>query len=101
MLYRVPEFSVRGEQLAFMQHATSVRRVLEIGKWLALGHAAPAPASLAPRGVATPAPERDRRLRAGDRRRHDLSDLLRNGRDAAAMCYACTPPAPMAGSSTA
>ena len=57
MLSRVPEFSVRGDQLAFMQHAHVVRRVLEIGKWLALGHAAPAPASLhPPLGAATPAP---------------------------------------------
>ena len=76
----------RGDQLAFLQHCHVVRRVLEIGKWLALGHAAPAPVSLhPPRGAPTPGPGRDRRLCAGDRRRHRVPDLLRNtpaaGRD--------------------
>ena len=57
MLARVPEFTVRGDQLAFLQHCHVVRRVLEIGKWLALGHTAPVPASLhPPLGAATPAP---------------------------------------------
>jgi pimeloyl-ACP methyl ester carboxylesterase len=56
MLYRVPEFQVKGETLAFMQHAHLARRVLEIGKWLALGNAAPAPVSLAPRGGPRPVP---------------------------------------------
>jgi pimeloyl-ACP methyl ester carboxylesterase len=57
MLARVPEFSVRGEQLAFLQHCHIVRRVLEIGKWLCPGHTAPAPVSLhPPLGHATPAP---------------------------------------------
>jgi pimeloyl-ACP methyl ester carboxylesterase len=57
MLARVPEFSVRGDQLAFLQHCHVVRRVLEVGKWLALGHAKPAPASLhPPLGSPTPAP---------------------------------------------
>ncbi|HEX3992495.1 MAG TPA: alpha/beta hydrolase, partial [Acetobacteraceae bacterium] len=50
MLYRVPEFQIKGDTMAFMQHAHLARRVLEIGKWLALGHPAPAPVSLAPRG---------------------------------------------------
>jgi pimeloyl-ACP methyl ester carboxylesterase len=45
MAAQVPEFSVRGDQLAFLQHCHVVRRVLEIGKWLALGNAAPTPAS--------------------------------------------------------
>jgi pimeloyl-ACP methyl ester carboxylesterase len=58
MLARVPEFTVRGEQLAFLQHCHVVRRVLEIGKWLALGHAAPAPASLHP-PLAAPSPRAD------------------------------------------
>jgi pimeloyl-ACP methyl ester carboxylesterase len=49
MHYRVPEFSIQGDQLAFMQHAHIARRILEIGKWLALGHALPAPVTLAPR----------------------------------------------------
>jgi len=57
MLARVPEFTVRGDQLAFLQHAHVVRRVMEIGKWLALGHTAPVPGSLhPPLGSATPAP---------------------------------------------
>jgi len=57
MLYRVAEFGIDGEQLAFMQHAHVVRRVLEVGKWLALGNAAPAPVSLHPRGGVRPTPE--------------------------------------------
>ncbi len=57
MLARVPEFSVRGDQLAFLQHCHVVRRVLEVGKWLALGNTAPVPASLhPPLGTPTPAP---------------------------------------------
>jgi pimeloyl-ACP methyl ester carboxylesterase len=48
MLARVPEFSVRGDEMALRQYCHVVRRVLEIGKWLALGHDAPAPASLHP-----------------------------------------------------
>jgi hypothetical protein len=57
MLARVPEFAVHGEQLAFLQHAHVVRRVLEVGKWLALGHAAPVPVSLHPPLTSpTPAP---------------------------------------------
>jgi pimeloyl-ACP methyl ester carboxylesterase len=57
MLARVPEFSVRGDQLAFMQFCHVVRRVLEIGKWLALGHTARVPASLhPPLGTPTPPP---------------------------------------------
>jgi hypothetical protein len=54
---RVPDFSIRGDNLALLQHAHVVRRVLEIGKWLALGRAAPVPDSLhPPLGAATPAP---------------------------------------------
>ena len=49
MLYRVPEFQIEGDTVAFMQHAHLARRVLDIGKWLALGYAAPAP----PTGVRT------------------------------------------------
>ena len=50
MMYRVPEFQIEGETVAFMQHAHLARRVLDIGKWLALGNTRPAPVSLAPRG---------------------------------------------------
>jgi pimeloyl-ACP methyl ester carboxylesterase len=50
MMYRLPEFSIGGEQLAFMQFAHVARRVLEIGKWLALGEVPPVPVSLQPRG---------------------------------------------------
>jgi pimeloyl-ACP methyl ester carboxylesterase len=55
MLARVPEFTVRGDQLAFLQHCHVARRVLEVGRWLALGNAAPAPASLHPRLNVPPA----------------------------------------------
>lgn len=58
MLARVPEFSVRGDQLAFMQHCHVVRRVLEVGKWLALGHVPPTPISPhPPLGALTPTPK--------------------------------------------
>ena len=56
MLYRVPAFTLVGDQLTFMQHAHVVRRVLEIGKWLASGRPSPVPVSLAPRGGARPLP---------------------------------------------
>lgn len=49
MLYRVPEFAIDGDRLCFMQHAHVARRVLEIGKWLALGNATPVPVLLQPR----------------------------------------------------
>jgi pimeloyl-ACP methyl ester carboxylesterase len=57
MHYRVPEFSIDGDQLVFMQHAHVVRRVLEIGKWLVLGNEAPVPLSLSPRGGKRAVPE--------------------------------------------
>jgi pimeloyl-ACP methyl ester carboxylesterase len=81
MLARVPEFAVRGDQLAFLQHCHVVRRVLEVGKWLALGHAAPAPASLhPPLGAPTPTPEvAGRYVRVGD---HDIyCESAGTGRD--------------------
>ena len=43
MLARVPEFTVRGDQFTFLQFSHVVRRVLEIGKWLSLGHNTPVP----------------------------------------------------------
>jgi hypothetical protein len=49
MMYRLPEFSIQGDQLAFMQHAHVARRVLEVGKWLALARELPVPVSLHPR----------------------------------------------------
>ena len=49
LMYRVPEFAINCDMVAFMQHAHLARRVLEIGKWLALGEAGPTPATLAPR----------------------------------------------------
>ena len=56
MLARVPEFTVRGDQLTFLQFSHVVRRVLEVGKWLALGHNTPVPPSLhPPLGHPTPA----------------------------------------------
>lgn len=56
MLARLPGVRVEGDELGFRQHAHLLRRVLEIGKWLALGHAAPAPVSLRPSVGAAPAP---------------------------------------------
>lgn len=56
MAYRVPEFGIDGDTLTCMQHVHVVRRVLEIGKWLALGEALPVPASLQPRTGAAPVP---------------------------------------------
>ena len=56
MMYRLPEFSIQGDQLAFMQHAHVARRVLEVGKWLALGRALPVPVSLHPREGARAVP---------------------------------------------
>lgn len=55
MLARVPEATLEGDALAFAQSCHVVRRVLEVGKWLVLGHALPVPDSLRP-GVATPVP---------------------------------------------
>ncbi len=49
MMYRLPEFAIQGDQLAFMQHAHIARRILEIGKWLVLGRPLPVPVSLHPR----------------------------------------------------
>ena len=43
MMYRVPEFGIDGDMLTYMQHVHVVRRILEIGKWLALGQASPVP----------------------------------------------------------
>ena len=56
MVYRSSEFSIQGDELAFMQHAHIARRVLEIGKWLALGGALPVPVSLHPREGARAVP---------------------------------------------
>src|SRR5258708_4946073 len=55
-MYRLPEFSIQGDQLAFMQHAHVARRVLEVGKWLALGRTLPVPVSLHPREGARAVP---------------------------------------------
>ena len=53
---RVPEFAIQGEELRFIQHCHIVRRLLDIGRWLMRGNAAPAPASLRPRlGADAPA----------------------------------------------
>jgi pimeloyl-ACP methyl ester carboxylesterase len=57
MHYRVPAFSIQGDEIGFMQHAHVVRRVLEIGKWLGLGNSLPAPVTLAPRQGARAVPK--------------------------------------------
>ena len=78
MLARVPEFAVRGDQLAFLQHCHVVRRVLEIGKWLALGHDRAGTRLAASTACGRDAGTgRDRWLRNRDRRRHGLSHLSR------------------------
>lgn len=56
MQRQVREFAVEGDQLAFAQYCHIARRVLEIGKWLALGNAAPAPVTLRPKLGDWPAP---------------------------------------------
>jgi len=56
MMYRLPEFAIQGDELAFMQHAHVARRVLEVGKWLALGRTPPVPVSLHPREGARAVP---------------------------------------------
>jgi pimeloyl-ACP methyl ester carboxylesterase len=85
MLARVPEFSVRGDQLAFYQHCHIVRRVLDIGKWLALGCAAPVPASLhPPLGAPTPVPAVTGRyvpVTAGGATYHVYYEQAGSGRD--------------------
>jgi pimeloyl-ACP methyl ester carboxylesterase len=57
MRMRVPGFELRGEELAFVQHCHLARRVLEIGRWRAAGHATPAPDSLRPVLVEPPPAE--------------------------------------------
>lgn len=54
MLARVQEVRLTGDRLAFAQHCHLLRRVLEIGKWLALGNALPVPNSLRPSIAAAP-----------------------------------------------
>ena len=57
MRMRVPDFTAEGDQLAWAQHVHLVRRVLDLGRWLARGEGGPAPASLRPRlGLPTPCP---------------------------------------------
>jgi pimeloyl-ACP methyl ester carboxylesterase len=57
MHYRIPDFAIQGDTLAFMQHAHLARRVLEIGKWLALGNQPPTPLTLSPREGPRPMPQ--------------------------------------------
>jgi len=78
MHYRVPEFAIQGDQLVFMQHAHVARRILEVGKWLALGHKPPVPLSLAPRAGRGRFPRSQRWLCPGHRRCCHLPDLLRD-----------------------
>lgn len=54
MLARLPEVSLAGDRLTFARHCHLVRRVLEIGKHLALGRALPVPAALRPSLPAPP-----------------------------------------------
>lgn len=43
MRMRVPGFRIAGDELAFAQHCRLARRLLEIGRWVAAGHAGPVP----------------------------------------------------------
>ena len=56
MHYRVPGFAIESDTQTFMQYVHVVRRVLEVGKWLALGRALPVPVTLAPPGGPRPIP---------------------------------------------
>ena len=56
MLARVNGCPVSGDQMAFRQYAHVVRRVLEIGRWVATGHEGPAPMSQRPSTGVAPAP---------------------------------------------
>jgi pimeloyl-ACP methyl ester carboxylesterase len=55
MRMRVPGVALLGDELRFAQFCHLLRRVLEIGKWLALGRALPVPPSLRP-SLPRPAP---------------------------------------------
>ena len=85
--------------VAFMQHAHLARRVLDIGKWLALGNTGPAPVTWRPRG----GPRAARRCTGG------YVPVTVGGTTYQiyyetpvqdATCCACTPPARTGGSST-
>lgn len=56
MLARVNGCSVSGDQMSFRQYVHVVRRVLEIGRWVATGHEGPAPISQRPSTGVAPAP---------------------------------------------
>jgi hypothetical protein len=79
-----------------MQHAHIARRVLEVGKWLALGRSLPVPVSLHPRGGARGVPAVTGRyvpVTVGGVTYQIYSESAGSGR----TCYACTPPEPTVG----
>ena len=81
---QVPEFRIEGDELAFAQHCHIARRVLEIGKWLALGNAAPAPATLRPPLGDWPAPQLTGgyvSVRAGGQTHRIFHESAGSGRD--------------------
>jgi len=88
MMYRLPEFSIQGDELVFMQHAHISRRVLEVGKWLALGRSLPVPVSLHPREGARAVPPVTGRYVPVT-----IGGVTYLGR----TCCACTPRAPTVG----
>ena len=96
MMYRLPEFSIQGDELVFMQHAHIARRVLEVGKWLALGRSLPAPVSLHPREGARAVPAVTGRYVPGPSAASPIRSTA-SGRDLGRTCCACTPPAPTVG----
>jgi pimeloyl-ACP methyl ester carboxylesterase len=56
MRMRLPEFTMEGNELAWMQHAHLLRRTLEIGRWVAHGGAGAPPESFRPAGPLAPCP---------------------------------------------
>ena len=81
---QVPEFRIEGDELAFAQHCHIARRVLEIGKWLALGNAAPAPVTLRPPLGDWPAPQLTGgyvSVRAGGQTHRIFHESAGSGRD--------------------
>ncbi|WP_241671397.1 hypothetical protein [Dankookia rubra] len=99
MRMRVPGFALRGEELAFVQHCHLARRVLEIGRWLAAGHAAPVPETLARCWRNRNRPQSPAAT-CGSRPTAPPGASMRSRRAMASTCSASTPRAPTGGNST-
>lgn len=84
MLARAPGTSMSGDEMAFRQHAHVVRRVLDIGRWVATGHNGPAPVSQRPSAGPTPIPRcvvQYVQITAGGRRYSVYYETAGDGRD--------------------